>query len=1023
MSLPVLLPPFQALISIVSLVMLKLPNTLQLLVEHSEPDSESRRPYIADTANIAEIHSLLMGATEGERPVASLAIFAWGIILQSLREEVSTRKEARELRQSQHAVNEFVDSDAPTESRTDEADQAQSVFDQVSKTVFDGSGDVVQHLAKSAVDGSQVYNVILSLSTEYCNQVGSIRHGDSIRRMRAVLLELIRVSLEWVQYSPEVLAAVLGVLSGGDHNAPSYGVDPASMFLADDVQLVPKILEMAEARFPYEVLPFLKLVNALAMSPRLGQNNLPFVVKFLTPQTFTQLLPPDFADYDTTREEENQNLIVLRSPLNIFIPRTRLITQSEPLAITDGRTGLCDGLVIQPDTQGQVISEQAPVIVQWMYPYSGLRYLGRLLDSDLPNGYFEDDVPHVDEMRDIVAEIIGLLAALLESVVSNPTLNDPEARMDAAQKLLSDASDGLGRNGDVITVILDHFEAEIQEPADPIEMAGSMDVLISCTRFVRALIPVLPGRVWPFFVRSGLLDMDGTGGRLSDLIGSTEIVTGRYEFLLECIRIFEGLVDEAVDHAIARQCLGSKSRSALRESCGTGISEQVMTKVVLVLTRTLVDVFRSYHNWKFLVLEERLEMGRRILSIFNKILVYTHSIEDTFLSMLVPAAKYLIEVFILPSSVLPVVSLMQMFVAGVDTPQSTLFFSTTWAWAQQMVASLEFCTTLLRVNTLLKQKRSQLEERLFGALPLLVRLYTAFQSYALPVVALLEAMVLSAATAEKEPPSLLGHLGASSARDFVVLLTRGSKPFDDENLDLAIWRLMSAVVSSRQPWFTIYLLTGNAPRNTLQPGEGRSGKKMVIEALDQLVDISVIPQPKALAMLEFVLFAVDYWPWVVADVRGHDRFVTSVLEYLGSMETRVEGSAVRMAALIAEILAVHLHQSQDSSLVQKLLPQISYLVDHGVDVRGYNESLHANLKRNFEERFPGCSLAMFRRTKLQRVEFGSRYYYHMDLAERMLQYDRSWKGARGPGLAEDVARANVNLSLVEAQVVSFFGRC
>ncbi|KAI9886957.1 MAG: hypothetical protein M1823_001249 [Watsoniomyces obsoletus] len=1018
---------------------LPLPGTLRLLVEHAELKNASvpKRPYITDTANISEIHSLLMDATEGDRPVASLAVFAWGIILQSLREEVSSRKEAR---QSHH---DFGDSDMSAEEpgRPAPPTEARSTFDQVSRIILGTPEDVVQHLAKSAVDGSQVFNVIFSLSTEYCKQIGSVRHGDSIRRMQAVLLELIRVSLEWVQYSPEVLAAALGVVSGGDSTwseaAPSYGVDPVSMFLADDVQLVPKILEIAEARFPYEVLPFLKLISALATCPQLGHDNLPMVVsRFLTPQTFTQLLPPDFADYDTTREEENQNFIVLRSPLNIFTPRTRLISgQPESLAITDGQIGLCDGLVIQPDTQGQVINEQAPVVVQWMYPYSGLRYLGRLLDATLPNGYFEDDIEHVDHMRDIVAEIIGLLAVFLESIVNAPALNEEE-RMEAAQRLLSDASDGLGRNGDIITIVLDHFEAGIQQPGDPAEMAaGSMDTLISCTRFLRALIPILPGRVWPFFVRSGLLDMDGTGGRLSDLIGSTEIVTGRYEFLLGCIRIFDGLVDEAVDHAVARRCLGSAAKSTMRDSCGTGISEHVMTKVVLAFTRTLVDVFRSYHNWKFLVLEERLEMGTRILTIFNKILIYTHSIEDTpdstLLGMLVPAAKYLVDVFLLPtSSALPVVSLMQMFVAGVDTPQSTLFFSTTWAWGEQMVKSLDFCNTLLRVNTLLKQKRSHLEERLFGALPLLVRLYTAFQSYTLPVVTLLEAMVLSAATAEGEPPSLLGHLGASSARDFIILLTRGSKPFDDEELDVPIWRLMSAVVSSRQSWFTIYLLTGKAPRNTLQPGDQqvRNGKKMVVEALDQLADMSIIPRERSLAMLEFVLFAIDYWPWAAADVRGHDKFFNSVLEYLGSMDTRVDrpgrsddsSTAVRMAALIAEIVAIHLHQSHqlgDTSLVQKLLPKISYLVDHGVDVRGYNESLHANLKRNFGERFPGCNLSMFRRTKLQPVELGPRYFYNIDLAERMLQYDRSWKGAKGPGLAEDVARANVNMSLVEAQVL------
>ena len=1074
--------------------MMKLPNAIRTLIEDTQTlhqDSEAvTGPYIRDEACMLEIHSIIMGAVVVNGPVASLVVFAWGLILQTVREEVSSRKEARELRQSQHAVDGFIESDtSATEegepsATTDASGQAdtrpttagdhdfgRNVYDKILTTVMDSSTtaitDPIEHLAMNAVNASHVYDVILGLSTEYCKLVGSTHHGDSVRRMRSVLLDLIRYSLGWVQYSPEVMAAVLGVLTGGEHSwllrsrpfdarpFAATSLDLASIFQDDDMLLVPKVLHTATARFPLEAVPFLKLVKALTSSPRVGPRGKPVAMELIEKlHSLTQVLPEGFASYDTTREEENLNLILLRSEIDIFRDRVRMrsisgrfASQLALVSTNNGSTG--DGLMIPAGTEGRVLSEASPVVVQWMYPYSGPQYLGRLLESATPNGTFVDGLEHADPQTDIIAEVIGLLAALLELTVKTAgSEDDVVVRADAAQDLLGGASNGLGRNADVVTLILDHFEMGIQEPMDPSTLASSMELLANCTHFLFALTKVLPGRVWPFFVRSGLLSTDGNSGRLTDLVASAEIATGRYEVLIGCIRVFDALVDEAIDHMVARKYSAHVKPSPLmRESLGTGVSEQVMTKVILTFVRTLVDVFRSYQDWKFVVLEDRLEVGTRILTLFNKVISHAYSIEDSpdpskrIVGMLGAAAQYLIDVFILPSSsVLPINSLLQVLITGIDTPQSTLFFDTTWLWAQQILRTLEFCNTLVQVNTLTKLGCSPLEKRLFEALPLLVRVFTAFPSYKLPVVKLLEAMVVGAASTDGEPPSLLGHLGSESAQDFITLLTQFSKPLEDKELDLAIWRLMSAIICNRQSWFAICLLTGDTPRHTLkhshdssrEGGEIVRGKQMLVEALDQLVDISIIPRWKAMALLDFVLCSVDHWPWSVSTIRKHDKFLTSILDFQGDLQKIVNldnpskgeesCSVLRMASLVSEILAVYTYHSQrlgDRSIIQRLVPKLTYLVDSAVVVRGYNESLHANLKKNFEGRFPGCSLSLFRCTRLQPAEFGREYYYNLDLANRMLKYDKIWQGTRGNGLAGELARANINLSLIEAQVVSF----
>lgn len=127
-----------------------------------------------------------------------------------------------------------------------------------------------------------------------------------------------------------------------------------------------------------------------------------------------------------------------------------------------------------------------------------------------------------------------------------------------------------------------------------------------------------------------------------------------------------------------------------------------------------------------------------------------------------------------------------------------------------------------------------------------------------------------------------------------------------------------------------------------------------------------------------------------------------------------------MASLIAEILAAYLHccrEMGDTDFVQTVLPKLKFLTDTAVAVPSYNVSLHRNLKRNFESKFPACSLLYFKRTRLLRAHYGKNYYHDGDLATKTLDFDQSWEGGKSSsGFAEEFVRANVNLSLVEAQI-------
>ncbi|KAI9823239.1 MAG: hypothetical protein M1819_001374 [Sarea resinae] len=1079
-----LLMPFQSLISITSLVILKLSHAMAHLYGPSDqpvpaadlPDSS---PYLLNPTTINEVNAILLDAASASLAIASPIVYAWGIILQTLRGEALSRKEVREVRQSQRAVDGFAASESETEGGDSSATESgsgtrpsrrtsggsdisiePSVYEEILDTIMDTAleEDPILYLAKSAVNGCHVYDVITSLATQCRTAYASNDDNELALTMRISLLDLIRMSLTMVNYLPEVIQSVLAVLTGferywesADRQPANSVIDPVSVFLGDEL-LKEKLLYVALSRFPYESLPFLKLCRALATSNVKNDEPPSFILQMLQGMTsFTQVIPQTFRGYELVREDENVNVIMLTQGLRLFTGRKSLDSgfgdQSALVLAGDGSSA--ETFTIPVGTFGRVISDSKPLVTVWEHQYSGLSYLGRALETALSRTGYSDQAIGFEVDRETVTEIVGLFTVLIQSSVKHVGgSHGSSAAIDAAQRILEEASDALGRNRDIISVIFDIFEGELQGRQSASAGDGSLELLINCVQFVQAVVPVLPGRVWPFLARSTLLEIDGRGGQLASIVASAEMVTGRYDFLIGCVRIFDSLVDDAIIHAVARKsAVKAPGRFKDAEAQGTGVPDRSMSKVLLTFERTMVGVLESLPNWRFAVLEDRLEINTRITTTFTNILQYSYGIDDTTDSskkinaVLAPSAEYLLDIFLSPTSNdLPLQPLLKIFYEGLGTPNSTLFLCNLEFWTAQVRSVLDFSTMVIQVGRLLKSPTSHLQRQLFKASPLLARLYAAHETYKLPVASLFEALVSSAASTDDEPPSLLGHLGPETAKHFLSVLSSLDRPLDDLDLDVCIWNLLSAVVSCRQQWFAIYLLTGSTPRDSLKKEEGSGpvrslmGRPLLTVALDALSEVHSLHPRRALAMLEFVALAEDYWPWAMTDLHKHPTFLTAILNFVGSLASdrtlhtpsRVveKCDKTRMASFIAEILAMYMHHSRqmgDISFAKKVATNLTYFTDNAVTVPGYNTSLHANLRRNFEMKFPGCSLLSFKRTLLQRKQFGREYFYDLELAGKMLSFDRAWTGPKNQGFAEEVARANVNLSVVESQVFLLHG--
>ena len=1071
-----LIPSLQSLVAVISLSMVDCQRSLESFfapdAAQGDQEGQGHAAYISDLQTISDLQKILLEAASGLSPVASPAILAWSIILKAMRETSMARKEARELRQSVRAEEAFqddasFDEDIGSASRTgrprptrrfsvgSESSAEAGTYDEFLESIRDitSDEDPIQYLAYSAIDGSHVFDVLTSLAVFF----GTVPYADPLgSRIRLGILTLTRCSIEVMDYTPEIINTTLAALTGNRtfwdlaESQPALAAeDPVVMFLGDDY-FGQKLLNNAMARYPYESLPFLKIIHAIAACQTLHDEGVPMALRPLERMpSFTFQLPQDFREYETIQEEDNANTIQLTRDVLLFQPRksTRLASDSSARCNTSVNLAqTTTDLSIPRGTPGRIVSDSdsGPKVAQWFQEYSGLKYMGKLLETTLTGSDYVDATTGEVADRESVAEMIGLLATLLLTSTKIGELVDSNIEPHgSAYRILEDASDGLDRNRDIVTVIFKIFEEELERQSASLANDASSEIMVASIQFIYALVPVLPSRVWPLLGRSKLLEIDGQGGRLSSILARIEIVTCRYDFLLSCTHLFHALVEDSVRHALRRK-IGSKSlvRYGSKEDQGTGVPEQLLSKILSSFTRTLVDVFESACNWRFAIQEQRLQLSELVSRGFSNVLYYTHGVDDSsrpevkLTKSLMPAAEYIIEAFLSTTSGhLRFRPILRSLLDGTSAPEMLLQSSLGNRSLGEVRASLSLIITLMKLAVLVDRPKSQLEHQLFKISPLIARLYAVHESYRILVVKLLEALVLCASSREGEPPSLLGHLGRKTSKNFIHMLLELDKPLDDDSNVIAIWHLMSVVISSRQQWFSIYLLTGRPPRDTLKearPEKPPPPAKTVLKiALDALSNVQDLPLPRATTMLEFISLAQNYWPWAMSDLHlKQSHFINSVSEFV-SILAPVPASASeermmqacyqsRMAAYIAEILAMYLYHSRQlgkTAPAADVLPQIEFYTRCAVSPPSYNSSLHGNLKRNFEAMFSGCSLQEFKRTRLEVREFGREYFYDIDFADKMLSSDQAWIGRKNDGLAEELAKANINLSLVDAQVV------
>lgn len=551
--------------------------------------------YIEDPEAIRAVNLCIEECAHN--PAASIPAFCWSYVVYDLCMLVNEMRRSDQLggRETRHPIAE--------------------AYDHVLSQLFEGAPERASRNLARSMGGPALKSAILLIEPTGNASVGTrfwIEAEEDGRRMKNVLAELVRTSLPDLELTQQVLGAVF-LLSDvlyndladyqeflrdepdghDDGSALGWTGSSAKRFTRHEAAC--KFLQRVKNRFPFEPHPFLKMVKALATEST-------SITRYLTTMdTFTQMLPPGFNDYDADDEDADVTRVQLNSDLLVFAPRKTGLFEDEYSSM---------GAIVIPAGTIGVIASTGGIrpVVAWQYEYNIFPVLGRVLEHALLSNGVDPGTSYVVGGSDAVTEIIELLSIL---VASGTATSVPEEY--SPTRVLEEASDLLGRSRDVVSIIFDLLESGLQAVQISPNAGKSTDFVVAAVQFVDALVPILPGRVWPYLARSTILEQHGRGGAFYGILSAVEVVRGDYEFAITCLKLYEDLVEEAIKSSVVNMggsktvALVSMGPSSVNRS---GVSVTVQRDILTAWTKVAVDVFESYHGWKYTNHEQKLDIGR-----------------------------------------------------------------------------------------------------------------------------------------------------------------------------------------------------------------------------------------------------------------------------------------------------------------------------------------------------------------------------------------------------------------------------
>ncbi|KAF1983941.1 hypothetical protein K402DRAFT_465561 [Aulographum hederae CBS 113979] len=1032
----------QSLISSISATMLSVRHSLQFLDDLAHDPSiataSDPTPYFMDRNCVQTVHQCFVHAARLGPGPAAPAMLGWALIMWHVDGAARTQRNERA-----NLLAEGMSNSTASTSNIGETSVLEDCAEVINSIVIEEDENSLELLGANAIAGGNAYQIMITVCEGLYAAFYDTPDQVNITFARMAFVEVARFSLEIAQYSEDVLSAIWSSLKPyqcfWDMFDERYRQsDPVlDLFFNHDDLVYGKLVQEAKLRYPFELRPFLELCEADFM-----RHNKDSIMDPKNMRTFTYSLPEHFSGYSLRGD-----MLYLDYDFPIFAERNL-----GPRRLTANGTGeddtLDSDLILPANTVGQPLQETRPPVAYWDHPHSALVYFAACLTTIKPGSnivltFAQSDIDLVQ-----ASAIIDLFTKLLTFTLK--AHNTLEGKINVAQAFLDDVKCRSWDRQDIINVISDIFEQQLQRHVFEPGAEGSRELLVSCIQFFCVVATPFPNRIISLLARSRLLERDGQEGALVAIVTGTEIVLASYPFLVACVRLLEALVQAVPGTSVISRLDAStsnnlplarrKSRFQPKMPKSEGLPERITKTVFNSFQKTFVGLFGSSLNWRFDDPSDRLTMYEHMIEEFDHIIRIAYGLDDSTGSKkltgpLAEAAENTLEMFLSPATNNQAIRpLLEFLEYALHFPSAMLSPAQLGKCYKVTTITLRFCSDLLNIGILFDLPTSHLEEQLFKALPLLTKFFAIDGMPKQPVAELLGAMLESAGRSAKEPPSLLGHLGSGTAVSFLDVLMKLDRNLIGDAAEISIWNMLSAIVSNRQQWFAIYIITGSDPR-ARSKARGKDaasstsqGPSLLKKALDLLSTISELKPDSALAMLRFVAAAQSHWPWAMGDLKKHTRFTDAILDFIGTLKRNENAETLddvqktcdedRIAAYVAEILAMQIHAARETGnfdVARKVAPKLAYFRVHGVAQPKYNDSLHTNLAKNLEQAYPGIKVGYFKRSQLFPRNLGPNYFYDVDFATNVLNFKPGW--AQRNGWCDEMKRANSNLSLVEAQVL------
>ncbi|KUI56248.1 hypothetical protein VP1G_03564 [Cytospora mali] len=1040
--------PIKYLTCIISMKLLNLPRAILFLDGeislHANEDS-----YITSDVILKEIHETVFRAADASVLTSGPVIFSWSLILQRMLRSHQERIERRDLQQNRQAQEGFERELQNIEARpgvgrrssagsiVSMENQSYDLFIEASFGSSQHQQDLqqVENLAGAVTAGGQLYDFMTDMALSMGEAPSAAFRLSLGSRMRFVLLDFLKFSFPVAGYMSEPVTTLLAVLSAGQgywdiskRKLLPLSQDIVAAALDDPLVLQFYILQALQ-RYPHEFLPFTSLCKVLSTCLAEDDRSDIIIKSLLKTPTLTLPLPDAYWQFAADEEDLRKLEVTYDFPLFDVSPaRRRLTSDEEPFCIPAGTYGL--------------LASDSGHIAQVQFEHSTFALLGRRLEANLASDLY--DLALGPLQPEEIAETVSLLATAIrcENVKASIGNAVSDFNGEAGLAILREASRALPRTKDIVSVVCDTLDFYVDGDLANLE-ASSIRVMTACLQFLDSILLICPGRVWSYMNRCDLLISNSRVGRLSRITGTLDLVDERYDLLLSVVNLFSNLIENAAKGAVQRK-IGSKAngRAIESENAWQGTSDKSLFQVNLSIAHTAVDVLENSLTWRFSSEVHRSTLLSDLIPILDRIITYSLSMGDSMepnalTAFLQPAAQYILDGFLSSSSSpLRFQPLLSTMLVAFGVPDSTLYLRRAEVISNRQIAVLDFATTLVRAADFLGKPAVAFETQLLKCSSLLARLCATNATYKDSVLSLLGAVAERISRERSEAPSLLGYLGPQVSRSFLQTISRLDKPFERPSKSRNTWNFFSTILRNGQHWMANCLLTGKTPREAMG-SDGKLSKlapdSILKTALTQLRSIRTMPASETLAILDLLTSAHNYWQWTVFASQEDEGCLVELRAFVRELKSAsVTAKAnpsqacdeARIAAYIAETFAMHLYHlrktGREKEFARELVNDIDYYLREGVTVSGYNSSLHANFSKNFSKQYPGFSLDNFQRTPLSPGELGAGYYYALELADKMLRFDPGWAGPRERnGFRNEMEAANLNLSLVDAQVALF----